>query len=206
MAKPSSSDIQVSFSFAKTSSHLISFSLKLPSISHPWTCSPLTLIFSTLFPQKHFYPNKCHLKILALTIPSYSDTLLLPPFCPQLPSFSSCTQLNPSFCLGSPWREKACVLKDVLKILPDTYSTYSEGEERNPKITTNVSPIQTKSSSSLVICWWRNMMYLHLHITLKNSRQHFPNVWCNPVRECSKFCEGAWMNFWDMQLYSQLST
>lgn len=161
-AKPSSSEVQVSFSFAKTSNYLIAktsnylipSSLKLPSISHPWTCSPSTLVSSTLFPQKCFYPNKCHLKILALTIPSCSDTLLLPPFCPQLPSFSSCTQLNPSFCLGSPWREKACVLKDVLKILPDTYSTYSEGEERNPKITTNVSQMQTRSSSyaSLAIC------------------------------------------------------
>lgn len=161
-AKPSSSEVQVSFSFAKTSNYLIAktsnylipSSLKLPSISHPWTCSPSTLISSTLFPQKRFYPNKCHLKILALTIPSRSDTLLLPPLCPQLPSFSSCTQLNPSFYLGSPWREKACVLKDVLKILPDTYSTYSEGEERNPKITTNVSQIQTRSSSyaSLAIC------------------------------------------------------
>lgn len=132
MAKPPSSDIQVSFSFAKTSKHLIPFSLKLPSISYPWTSNCSTLVSSNLFPQKHFHPNKCHLKILALTIPSYPDTQLLPPFCPQLPSFSSCTQLNPSFCLGSPWREKACVWKDALKILPDTHSIYSEGEKRNP--------------------------------------------------------------------------
>lgn len=132
MAKPPSSDIQVSFSFAKTSKHLIPFSLKLPSISYPWTSNCSTLVSSNLFPQKHFHSNKCHLKILALTIPSHPDTQLLPPFCPQLPSFSSCTQLNPSFCLGSPWREKACVWKDALKILPDTHSIYSEGEKRNP--------------------------------------------------------------------------
>lgn len=135
MATPAPSDLQVSISSAQTPNHLIPSSQKLPSISHPWTFSPLTLLSSSPFPPETFPSQRmppqspCPANSLIPSHPCSSHPSAL-----SCPLFSSCTWLNPSSCLGSPWREKACVLKDVLKILPDTYSTYSEGGKK-PKPT-----------------------------------------------------------------------
>lgn len=134
MATRASSDLQVSASSAQSSNDLIPPSLKLPSTSHPWTFSPSTLLSWGPFPPETFLSQQmppqspCPAHSLIPKHPCSSHPSAL-----SCPLFSSCTWLNPSFCLGSLWREKACVLKDVLKILPDTYSTYSEGGKKNPK-------------------------------------------------------------------------
>lgn len=198
-SKWTSSDLQVSSSSAHSSNHLIPSFLKLHCISHSWTFSPSILLSSSPFPPKTLLsqqmppqsPCPAHSLVPKHSRSSHPSAL-------SCPVFSSCTWLNPSFCLGSSHREKACVLKNLLKILPDTYSAYSEGiGKKKKKEEEKTKPQQQmylryKQEAFPMPLWYSAdgviWCTLYLHIPQRNSRQCLTNTLYKPVRGCKKCC------------------
>lgn len=153
-------------------------------------------------PQKHFCPNKCHLKVRSLISRHSSSSHPSALICPL---FSSCTGPNPYFCLRSLWREQAWVLKNVLKKSSQTCTVFIWKGERKPKAK------QTNKKSNKYISDTDKKLFLHLpgyllmdeYDTLYNffspqgnSRQCLPSMRCNSVRGSKKHYEGARISFW----------
>lgn len=192
MATPASSDLQVSSSSAWSSNHLIPSSLKLPSISHPWTFSPSTLLSSSPLPPETFLSQQ-----MPPQSPCRAQTaLLFPPLCPQLPSLQQLHMTEPILLSWFSMERKSLCFEGCFKNSPRHIQyLFRRGDPPPPQTTTNVSQIQTRSSSyaSLVICWWRNMMYFTSSYPPKESISQIccVTLWegaRNTVREHKAIC------------------
>lgn len=191
MATPASSDLQVSSSSAWSSNHLIPSSLKLPSISHPWTFSPSTLLSSSPLPPETFLSQQ-----MPPQSPCRAQTaLLFPPLCPQLPSLQQLHMTEPILLSWFSMERKSLCFEGCFKNSPRHIQYLFRRGDPPPPPNNNKCISDTDKKLFLRFPGYLLMEeYDVLHIFIPPQRKYLPNMLCNPVRGCKKHCEGTQSN------------